>query len=96
MCACGYLSFPLKYDEAREYVERARKCLATELAALVGFSFLAAFAYNFCTDIYESSVRSAQIFLTILSLFHYVIETICVRHGLLEVGRYILGIIVAC
>ncbi|KAI6701523.1 hypothetical protein NL676_015847 [Syzygium grande] len=24
-----------KYDEAREYVERARKCLATELAALV-------------------------------------------------------------
>ncbi|KAJ4823015.1 hypothetical protein Tsubulata_009220, partial [Turnera subulata] len=26
-----------KYDEAREYVERARKCLATELAALVSF-----------------------------------------------------------
>ncbi|KAF7840710.1 serine/threonine-protein kinase TOR [Senna tora] len=24
-----------KYDEAREYVERARKCVATELAALV-------------------------------------------------------------
>jgi hypothetical protein len=24
-----------QYDEAREYVERARKCLATELAALV-------------------------------------------------------------
>ena len=26
-----------QYDEAREYVERARKCLATELAALVSF-----------------------------------------------------------
>ncbi|KAF8410286.1 hypothetical protein HHK36_002811 [Tetracentron sinense] len=26
-----------KYDEAREFVERARKCLATELAALVSF-----------------------------------------------------------
>lgn len=24
-----------QYDEAREYVERARRCLATELAALV-------------------------------------------------------------
>nr|XP_028953110.1 uncharacterized protein LOC108171426 [Malus domestica] len=27
-----------KYDEAREYVERARKCLATELAALMDTS----------------------------------------------------------
>ncbi|KAL7000628.1 non-specific serine,threonine protein kinase [Sarracenia purpurea var. burkii] len=26
-----------KYDEARGFVERARKCLATELAALVSF-----------------------------------------------------------
>lgn len=26
-----------QYDEAREFVERARKCLATELAALVSF-----------------------------------------------------------
>jgi hypothetical protein len=25
----------LQYDEAQEFVERARKCLATELAALV-------------------------------------------------------------
>ncbi|XP_028078886.1 serine/threonine-protein kinase TOR-like [Camellia sinensis] len=30
----------MKYDEAREFVERARKCLATELAALVSFLFL--------------------------------------------------------
>lgn len=30
-------NFVLQYDEAREYVERARKCLATELAALVSF-----------------------------------------------------------
>ncbi|KAF3525976.1 hypothetical protein F2Q69_00046635 [Brassica cretica] len=29
------LKHRLRYDEAREYVERARKCLATELAALV-------------------------------------------------------------
>ncbi|XP_060962602.1 serine/threonine-protein kinase TOR-like [Cannabis sativa] len=28
-----------KYDEAREYVERARKCLATELATLVSESY---------------------------------------------------------
>lgn len=27
-----------QYDEAREYVERARRCLATELAALVSNS----------------------------------------------------------
>lgn len=29
------IGFEPQYDEAREYVERARKCLATELAALV-------------------------------------------------------------
>ncbi|XP_073283360.1 serine/threonine-protein kinase TOR-like [Primulina huaijiensis] len=29
-----------KYDEAREYVERARKCLATEVSALVCFQFI--------------------------------------------------------
>jgi len=28
-----------QYDEAREYVERARKCLATELAALVSLVY---------------------------------------------------------
>ncbi|KAJ0490179.1 putative non-specific serine/threonine protein kinase [Helianthus annuus] len=28
------------YDEAREYVERAIKCLATELAAFVSLSFI--------------------------------------------------------
>jgi len=28
-----------QYDEAREYVERARKCLATELAALVSLLY---------------------------------------------------------
>lgn len=27
--------FLSQYDEAREFVDRARKCLATELAALV-------------------------------------------------------------
>ncbi|OMO63404.1 hypothetical protein COLO4_32473 [Corchorus olitorius] len=33
-----------KYDEAREYVERARKCLATELAALVLESYERAYS----------------------------------------------------
>ncbi|XP_076915398.1 serine/threonine-protein kinase TOR-like [Bidens hawaiensis] len=33
-----------KYDEAREYVERARKCLATELAALVIESYERAYS----------------------------------------------------
>jgi len=28
-----------QYDDAREYVERARKCLATELAALVSLLY---------------------------------------------------------
>ncbi|KAL3747797.1 hypothetical protein ACJRO7_016586 [Eucalyptus globulus] len=34
-----------KYDEAREYVERARKCLATELAALVLESYDRAYSH---------------------------------------------------
>ncbi|KAJ1381615.1 Tetratricopeptide-like helical domain superfamily [Sesbania bispinosa] len=33
-----------KYDEAREYIERARKCLATELAALVLESYERAYS----------------------------------------------------
>lgn len=33
-----------KYDEAREYVERARKCLATELAVLVLESYERAYS----------------------------------------------------
>lgn len=35
-----FYCFRIQYDEAREYVERARKCLATELAALVSLHFL--------------------------------------------------------
>ena len=31
----SYFGFCLQYEEARVYVERARRCLATELAALV-------------------------------------------------------------
>ncbi|KAK4401785.1 Serine/threonine-protein kinase TOR [Sesamum angolense] len=43
-----------KYDEAREYVERARKCLATEVAALVSSSCLLLFeqqmkVIDYCT-----------------------------------------------
>lgn len=53
-CSCGCLLnfFPfvtLQYDEAREYVERARKCLATELAALVSLSFFLYLIFLFCT-----------------------------------------------
>ncbi|KAH7835891.1 hypothetical protein Vadar_030886 [Vaccinium darrowii] len=41
-----------KYDEAREFVERARKCLATELAALISESYELA---------YSSMVRVQQL-----------------------------------
>lgn len=38
----------LQYDEAREFVERARKCLATELAALVSFFIAPLVLYYMC------------------------------------------------
>ncbi|KAJ0103473.1 hypothetical protein Patl1_04058 [Pistacia atlantica] len=39
-----------KYDEAREYVERARKCLATELASLVLESYERAYSNMVCVQ----------------------------------------------
>ncbi|KAG5254064.1 TARGET OF RAPAMYCIN family protein [Salix suchowensis] len=60
-----------KYDEAREYVERARKCLATELAALVLESYERA---------YVNMVRVQQ-----LSELEEVIDY-CTLHGGDSVG----------
>lgn len=45
-----------QYDEAREYVERARKCLATELAALVSLIYKHIFVVLFL--IYIGSLDS--------------------------------------
>lgn len=45
------LIFLLQYDEAREYVERARKCLATELAALVKLTLTRIIKGKTCTFI---------------------------------------------
>lgn len=57
-------NFSIQYDEAREYVERARKCLATELAALVSlmhgyFEILIFFLY--CPATISTSFSSGEL-----------------------------------
>lgn len=50
MCGIIFSCMFCQYDEARKHVERARKCLATELAALVSFAWLSvsdASSYNY-------------------------------------------------
>jgi len=54
-----------QYDEARDYVERARKCLATELAALVSIltfrklsSIVDCYLLSYYMDILSSIFRS--------------------------------------
>ncbi|KAI5436531.1 hypothetical protein KIW84_022865 [Lathyrus oleraceus] len=46
-----------KYDEAREYVERSRKCLATELAVLVLESYEQAYSNIYDPEITPENVQ---------------------------------------